>query len=205
MVKVKICGIRREKDIEIVNKYQPDYIGFVFARSKRQVDAYIASVLGEKLMPNIKKIGVFVNEDIKRLKEIVLKAKLDIVQLHGDEDSKYIEKLRGINVWKAVNISSKEDRDKLKNYEVSGFIVDSIDGANRGGNGRVFDWKLLKEYESNIKKPIIVAGGLNIDNVNECIKTLNPFCVDVSSGVETDGFKDEEKIKKFILKVRNFK
>lgn len=205
MVKVKICGIRREKDVEFINKYKPDYVGFVFAKSKRQVDANTARELGKKIDRGIKKVGVFVNEDVEIVKKIAVCASLDIIQLHGDEDEAYIKKLDGFTIWKAVNINSEADVSKFKNYSAAGFLVDSSDGSNRGGTGKTFNWNFLKTMKNQISKPIIAAGGLNIDNVEKCIKMLSPFGVDVSSGVETDGFKDEEKIKKFITRVRNFK
>lgn len=205
MVKVKICGIRREKDVEFINKYKPDYVGFVFAKSKRQVDVNTARELGKKIDPEIKKVGVFVNEDVEIVKKSAVCASLDIIQLHGDEDEDYIKKLDGFTIWKAVNINSEEDVSKFKNYSAAGFLVDSFDGSNRGGTGKTFNWNILKTMKNQISKPIIAAGGLNIDNVEKCIKMLSPFAVDVSSGVETDGFKDGEKIKKFITRVRNFK
>ncbi|KHD34736.1 N-(5'-phosphoribosyl)anthranilate isomerase [Clostridium acetobutylicum] len=205
MVKIKICGIRREEDIEIVNKYRPNYVGFVFAKSKRQVDIYKAEKLADKLDVSIKKVGVFVNEDIEKVKEVCFRVKLDIVQLHGDENEEYIDKLKGFKVWKAVNVTAGKDVEKFKNYRIDAFLVDGYDGTNRGGTGKSFNWNLLKENQNKILKPIIAAGGLNIDNVEKCIEVLNPFAVDVSSGVETDGFKDEEKIKKFIMRVRKFK
>ena len=205
MVKVKICGIRREKDVEFINKYKPDYIGFVFAKSKRQVDVNTARELGKKIDRGIKKVGVFVNEDVEIVKKIAVCANLDIIQLHGDEDEAYIKKLDGFTIWKAVSINSEEDISEFKNYSAAGFLVDSSDGSNRGGTGKTFNWNFLKTMENQISKPIIAAGGLNIDNVEKCIRTLSPFAVDVSSGVETDGFKDEEKIKNFIMRVRNFK
>lgn len=205
MVKVKICGIKREKDVEFINKYKPDYIGFVFAKSKRQVDVNAARELGKKIDRGIKKVGVFVNEDVEIVKKIAVCANLDIIQLHGDEDEAYIKKLDGFTIWKAVSINSEEDINEFKNYSAAGFLVDSSDGSNRGGTGKTFNWNFLKTVENQISKPIIAAGGLNIDNVEKCIRTLSPFAVDVSSGVETDGFKDEEKIKNFIMRVRNFK
>lgn len=205
MVKVKICGIKREKDVKFINKYRPDYIGFVFAKSKRQVDVNTARELGKKIDRGIKKVGVFVNEDVEIVKKIAVCANLDIIQLHGDEDEAYIKKLDGFTIWKAVSINSEEDISEFKNYSAAGFLVDSSDGSNRGGTGKTFNWNFLKTMENQISKPIIAAGGLNIDNVEKCIRTLSPFAVDVSSGVETDGFKDEEKIKNFIMRVRNFK
>lgn len=205
MVKVKICGIKREKDVKFINKYKPDYIGFVFAKSKRQVDVNTARELGKKIDRGIKKVGVFVNEDVEIVKKIAVCANLDIIQLHGDEDEAYIKKLDGFTIWKAVSINSEEDISEFKNYSAAGFLVDSSDGSNRGGTGKTFNWNFLKTMENQISKPIIAAGGLNIDNVEKCIRTLSPFAVDVSSGVETDGFKDEEKIKNFIMRVRNFK
>lgn len=204
MVKIKICGIRRNEDIDIVNKYMPDYVGFVFANSKRKVTVSRAECLSLRLQGNIKKVGVFVNEDYETVKSIADTVKLDILQFHGCEDNDYINSFKAYEVWKAFSLSSEEDIELIKKCSADAFLIDSKDGNKVGGTGKVFDWNILKNIKDYIGKPIIAAGGLNEDNVEMCIKELNPFGVDVSSGVETDGFKDEAKVKNFIMKVRNF-
>lgn len=204
MVKIKICGIRRKEDIDIVNKYMPDYVGFVFANSKRKVTVSHAECLSLRLQGNIKKVGVFVNEDYETVKSIADTVKLDILQFHGCEDNDYINSFKAYEVWKAFSLSSEEDIELIKKCSADAFLIDSKDGNKVGGTGKVFDWNILKNIKGYIGKPIIAAGGLNEKNVARCIKELNPFGVDVSSGVETEGFKDEGKIKNFIMKVRNF-
>lgn len=205
MVKIKICGLKRIEDIEFVNEFKPDYVGFVFAESKRRVSAAQAKLLVDNLNPCIKKVGVFVNETWDKVEEIAALLKLEILQFHGEEDNEYMSKFKEYEIWKAVNLNCKGDLQKLKQYKAQGLVVDSDDGNKRGGTGRTFDWSLLEKFRSSIKAPLIAAGGLKEDNVEECIKRLMPFCVDVSSGVETNGFKDRKKIENFIRKVRNFK
>lgn len=204
MAKIKICGIRRNEDVEIVNKYIPDYVGFVFANSKRKVTVSCAQALSLRLQENIKKVGVFVNEDYETVKSIADAVKLDILQFHGSESNDYINSFKAYEVWKAFSLTSEKDVELIKKCSADAFLIDSKDGNKVGGTGKVFDWNILKNIKSYIGKPIIAAGGLDEDNVEMCIKELNPFGVDVSSGVETEGFKDEAKIKNFIMKVRNF-
>ncbi|KOF56849.1 N-(5'-phosphoribosyl)anthranilate isomerase [Clostridium sp. DMHC 10] len=204
MIKVKICGIKRQEDVEFVNKYMPDYVGFVFANSKRKVTMESAKLLSLNLNTGIRKVGVFVNEEYKIVKNIAEALKLDILQFHGSEGNKYINQFNNYEVWKAFSLTSKNDIKLIKECCADAFLIDSKDGNKTGGTGKVFDWNLLKAAKDYIEKPIIAAGGLNENNVEMCIKELNPFGVDVSSGVETEGFKDEAKIRKFIMKVRNF-
>lgn len=204
MVRVKICGIKRKKDVEIVNKYMPDYIGLVFADSSRKIDVESARLFLGGLKKDIKKVGVFVNEDYEKVKNIADALKLDILQFHGSEGNEYIERFKGYEVWKAYNLNSEKDIEIIKKCCADAFLIDSKNGNKVGGTGKVFDWGLFKKMKNYIEKPIIVAGGLNEDNVESCIKELNPFSVDVSSGVETKGFKDETKIRNFIMKVRKF-
>jgi len=204
MIKVKICGIKRKNDVEIVNKYMPDYVGFVFADSKRKVTIESAKLLSYGLDKNIKKVGVFVNENYETVKNIAHALKLDILQLHGSEGNEYIKRFRDYEVWKAFSLNSQKDIKLINECCADAFLIDGSDGKKVGGTGKVFDWKLLKSIKSYIEKPIIAAGGLDENNVETCIKELKPFGVDVSSGVETEGFKDEAKIKNFIMKVRNF-
>ncbi|WP_234123306.1 phosphoribosylanthranilate isomerase [Clostridium hydrogenum] len=205
MAKVKICGIKRGEDVDIVNSFMPDYVGFVFAESKRKVSVEEAQKLILGLNPQIRKVGVFVNESYARVISIAKILKLDVLQFHGDEGNEYLEKFKTYEVWKAASINSKSDIEKVSLYNVNGIVVDSLDGNGNGGTGKKFDWSILKKYKNSILKPIFVAGGLNEENIQECIKELQPFGVDVSSGVESNGVKDKLKIKNFITKVRNFK
>ena len=198
MSKIKICGLRRIEDIEAVNHALPDYIGFVFAQSRRRVDIKTAVMLKEKLDIGIKAVGVFVNEDISAISEIVQSGIIDLIQLHGDEDDLYIERLKEIcdcPVIKAVGVGSTLPLlPKAADY----LLFDTI-STQRGGVGKAFDWNILNEYHN---MPYFLAGGLSTENVSEALSQLLPFCVDVSSGVETDGFKDPEKINEFVQLVR---
>jgi phosphoribosylanthranilate isomerase len=196
--KVKICGLRRPEDIKAVNRVLPDFIGFVFAPSKRKVEAKTAAMLKELLDPRIKAVGVFVNENIDVVSALYLNHSVDFIQLHGDEDGAYILRLKekcGCPVIKAVSVG-----DSLPPLpaEADYLLFDTF-SARRGGTGRAFDWNILKHYRG---LPYFLAGGLSPDNISDVFERLSPFCVDVSSGVETDGLKDMEKIEKFVRLVR---
>ena len=206
MVKIKICGLRRLEDIEIVNKYKPDYIGFVFAESPRKVSFEEARELSGLLSEDIVPVGVFVNEHMKLIVDLFKEGIIEIAQLHGDEDEKYIKDLKDksieetgkeIPVINAIEIKDDIDfndtvlewRDSLSDY----FILDSGKGS-----GKTFDWSLIDKNSEFFKNSIFLAGGLNSENLTSAIEEFNPFAVDLSSSVETDGFKDEEKIKEII-------
>ena len=198
MTKVKICGLSRIDDITAVNRILPDFIGFVFAPSRRRVDINTAAALKDKLDPRIKAVGVFVNEDIKTIAEIYQNGLIDLVQLHGDEGGEYILRLKincGCRVIKSIGIGDKlpplpDGPDYL--------LFDSISEL-RGGAGKAFDRNVLRGY---LGLPYFLSGGLSPDTVSDAIRLLSPYCVDVSSGVETDGKKDAEKIEKFVRAAR---
>lgn len=206
MVKIKICGLKRHEDIQYVNELLPDYIGFVFAKSKRQVDLDKAKILGSQLDKGIKKVGVFVNEDVKQVKKIVKEAYLDVLQFHGDEDERYLSQFNDFTIWKckSIDISLKNIdehvMDEMNIYPIEGIVLDSSRKGASGGLGQRFNWNLLQRL--NIEKKLILAGGLSSENVCEAIEIAKPYAVDISSGVETEGIKDFNKIKKFIEKVR---
>ena len=199
MTRVKICGLSRKEDIEAVNEALPDYIGFVFAASKRRVNMKTAAMLKETLDPRIKAVGVFVNEDIRVISEIVQNGLIDLIQLHGDENDLYIEQLKKIcscSVIKAIGIGDILPRS-LPN-QTDYLLFDTL-SEQRGGIGRAFDWHVLKD---DCNMPYFLAGGLSIENISPAIQLLSPYCVDVSSGVETGGLKDAEKINEFVQTVR---
>lgn len=198
MTKIKICGLTRLEDIDVVNQAKPDYIGFVFAESKRQVDFETAKRLKAALSKEIKAVGVFVNQS---LEEIITLAKdniIDIIQLHGDEDEVFIKELKeGVSllIIKAMRIRQKRD---VKKTSADFALFDTYDKNQYGGSGVNFNWELVRGYEGDF----FLAGGIQIDNIEEAIKTVKPFCVDISSGVETNGNKDQEKIREIVEKVR---
>lgn len=204
--KIKICGITCEADIRILNKHLPDYAGFVFAESKRKISAETAEILGRCLDPKIKKVGVFVNMDLDSLADTAEKAGLDVVQLHGDETQEYIDRLRTklyekTQVWKAVRISGERSLNEMSSYKADLFLADTYVKGIGGGSGMRFDWSLLLGIKERTN--IIMAGGLTPDNVREAIATVRPYGVDVSSGVETDGRKNEVLVEEFINMVRD--
>lgn len=198
-MKIKICGLRREEDIVCVNKLKPDYVGFIFAKSKRQVTVSEAKKLVGNLDKDIKKVGVFVNSDIKIVKNISEICSLDILQFHGDETSEYINKFQQ-ETWKSFNIKDKNSLDELNNYKVDGYLLDSFVHGERGGTGKAFDWELINL--SKREKFIILAGGLCFENISLGIEKISPNVVDINSGVEINGYKDFNKMKKIIKKVR---
>ncbi len=197
-MKIKLCGLTRPEDIKCANSLKPDYIGFVFAKkSKRYVSPDTAFKLKELLLPKIKAVGVFVNEDIRNVAILLNSNIIDIAQLHGDEDETYIKKLRILTdkpIIKAFKIKTRDDLPGVKNSSADYILLDS-----GSGSGNVFDWDLIK----SIDRPFFLAGGLNPENVEEAIRTVKPFAIDVSSGIETDGFKDEEKMSDFVSTARN--
>jgi len=195
MKKIKICGLKRREDIEYVNKYQPDYIGFVFAGKKRKLTYNQAVDFKKYLASSIQVVGVFVNEDISFVEKLVREHVIDLVQLHGQEDQKYIQALKekvDVPIIKAIQIKNEDSFNE--HYDVDYYLYDH----GTGGTGESFDWSMLKE----IDKPVFLAGGINLLNIDDALKK-NVYALDVSSGVETDGFKDEEKIKKIVRRVRN--
>lgn len=194
MTKIKICGLTRPEDIGFVNEYQPDYIGFVFAKSKRQIDYQTARKLKALLNPGILVVGVFVDEDMEKIVSIVEEGIIDIMQLHGCESEAYIQTLRqrtNAKIIKAVKVTTLQSNSIKTKADY--ILLDST-----AGSGKLFDWK--RKIDCN--KPIFLAGGLNPENVAEAVNQMRPYAVDVSSGVETEGKKDRDKIKKFIEESR---
>lgn len=198
--KVKICGIKSLADVNIVNKFQPDYIGFVFAPSKRQITVEIAKQLDKSLNRQIKRVGVFANNSFEEIKHITQNISLDIIQLHGDEDSEFISNLRILNlpIWQAIKIQSKEDLSLAKNSQADMILFDTYKQKSLGGTGTSFDWNLIQNFDDDF----VLAGGLNEQNIIRAIRTVNPHIVDISSGVENQYGKDEVKVKALLELVR---
>ena len=197
MTKIKLCGLSRIEDIEAANMLKPDFIGFVFAsKSKRRVSHLKAAELKSKLNPETKAVGVFLDDDLDTVGALMNLGIVDMVQLHGSEDEEYIAKLRAITdkpIIKAFIINNENDV-RLAEESSADYIL--LDGGK--GEGRAFNWKLLEE----IKRPFFLAGGLNTDNAEAAVADLHPFAVDVSTGIETDGVKDKEKMTAFVATVR---
>ena len=215
--KVKMCGISKVETIPAVVEAKSDYMGLVFAPSKRQVTVDQAKTLVEELHKQytkrynngaeqsnndeIKTVGVFVNETLENLVTIATEANLDVVQLHGDEDEAFIQSLKertNVEVWKAVQIRSAADAEAWIDSSADMLLFDAYHKDERGGTGEVFDWSCLDEFE----RPFMLAGGIDSTNVARAIRTVRPYGIDISSGIETDGVKDDEKIKAFTNIVR---
>ena len=237
--KIKMCGISKVDTIPAIVEAKPDYMGLVFAPSKRQVTVDQAKTLvdelhkqyettyGEVTAPmntdtaqdsqdsqnsqefvqensnfeKIKTVGVFVNETIENLLKIAEEVNLDVIQLHGDEDESFIQTLKeqsNVEVWKAVQVRSAADAEKWIDSSADMLLFDAYHKDERGGTGEVFDWSSLDAFE----RPFMLAGGIDSTNVARAIRTVRPYGIDISSGIETEGVKDDEKIKAFTNIVR---
>lgn len=195
MVKIKICGLKRLEDIEIVNRYKPDYIGFVFADSKRKVSPDLARKLKDNLDSSIISVGVFVNSPENEILKLFNDGIMEVVQLHGDESEEFILNLKEKTNYKIIIINAIEMYDgiDLKEYENSEADFLLFDSGK--GSGKTFDWNLIRK---DLKKEFFLAGGLNSSNVCEAIEEFKPYAVDLSSSLETNGLKDENKIKEIM-------
>lgn len=197
MTKIKLCGMKRICDIEYVNELSPDYMGFVFAKkSKRYVSPEAAKELRACLNPGIIPVGVFVDEAIERITELLDRNIIEAVQLHGEEDEQYIGELRmrsSCTIIKAFRVKDLEDIKKANHSSADYILLDS--GA---GSGKNFDWSVLKQ----VTRPYFLAGGINAQNVGQAIGELSPFGVDASSSLEMNGLKDKEKMTAFVNAVR---
>ena len=198
MTRIKLCGLSRPCDIEAANALKPEYIGFVFApKSRRCVSPETAEALRKMLDPAIRAVGVFVREDPERIAGLLERGIIDLAQLHGNEDEKYIARLRALTgkpLIRAFRVDSPADLADARESAADFILLDN--GA--GGTGESFDWSLLQGFG----RPYFLAGGLNPENAAAAVETLRPFAVDVSSGIETDGVKDGKKMKAFVDAVR---
>ncbi len=208
-VKVKFCGISQEDTVPVLLETQPDYVGFIFAPSKRQVTVEQAKSITRSLQESVhttsgnkccSRVGVFVNETIPTIVEITKAVPLSVVQLHGDETVTYIETLRSqlreeqlesIEIWKAIQVQGKEDILPWKQAPIDGLVVDAYSKEERGGTGKTIDWSLLDD----VQVPYYLAGGIGLHNVARAIRRLQPYGLDMSSSLETNGQKDVKKIK----------
>lgn len=198
MTKIKICGLTRMCDIETVNMLKPEYIGFVFAqKSRRFILPETASELKKQLHTDIQAVGVFVDAPMDSVVKLLDEQIIDMVQLHGKESNRYIEELKSCTdkpIIKAFGITEAEDIMAANKSHADFVLLDS----SGGGTGAVFNWNLIHL----IDRPYFLAGGLTAENAGKAAERLNPYAVDVSSGVETNGYKDKHKIAEFISAVR---
>ena len=211
--KIKICGLRREEDIRIINELKPEYVGFVFyGKSKRNVTEEQAERFRNMLSRDIISVGVFVDADLEKVARLFGKGVISIAQLHGHESEEYIVRLRSMIsvaetdasspaytpiIIKVFLVNGKEDILQAEKSTADYILFDQ--GL---GSGETFDWDMAQELLRDFPKPYFLAGGLDENNVREAIEKLHPYAVDISSKVETEGFKDREKIKAFIDAVR---
>ena len=194
MTKIKLCGLSRPEDIQAANRLRPDYVGFVFApKSRRYVTPPEARALKGALDAGIRAVGVFVDAPLEQVANLLNRGVIDVAQLHGHEDDGYIQVLRqqtGRPIWQAFRVA------RLAPAQTS--TADCILLDSGAGTGKVFDWELL-QY---IHRPYFLAGGLDTSNVTDALRQAHPYGVDVSSGIESDGRKDEEKMAQFVAAVR---
>ena len=211
-MRVKICGLSRPCDIDFVNEARPDFCGFVFAKSRRQVTVGQAEALRGKLSDEIIPVGVFVNEPLENVVWLLKNSVISWPQLHGAEDENYIAELRlrtdgKFPIIRAVRVDSAEDLLAAQKCGADFLLLDH--GA--GGTGKTFDWNILNVLNSKRGndaenagplKPFFLAGGICLENVDEAMK-LDPYALDLSSGVETNGFKDRNKILELVRRIKN--
>jgi len=201
--RVKICGITKKEDALLASNLGADAVGFVFYKdSPRYIDPINAGKIIACMHPFILRVGLFVNENPEFVNDSIIKSKINFLQFHGDESEEYCNQF---NLPYIKAITMKDDINLLeccKKYKsASALLLDTFSKELRGGTGKVFDWKRIPQ---NLSLPLIIAGGLNSENIISLIKTVNPFCVDVSGGVEKNkGVKDEEKMKKFMIGVHD--
>ncbi|MEI6857664.1 phosphoribosylanthranilate isomerase [Psychrilyobacter sp.] len=203
MTEIKICGLQRVEDIEMVNKNLPNYVGFIFAESKRKITQEKAKELIDKLDKRIKTVGVFVNKKEGEVKEIGKYCGLDILQFHGEETAEYCDRFRGdYEIWKAFSVKERGIEKKLLEYkeQTDLCLLDAYNKKVRGGSGEIFNWDLIEGISERYK--VALAGGITSENILEAVEKVRPYVIDLSSGLETDGFKDEEKIEEVIKKIK---
>ena len=197
MTKIKLCGLSRPEDIQAANLLKPDFVGFVFApQSRRYVLPRQARELKARLCPGIQAVGVFVNEELETVAQLLNRGVIDLAQLHGSEDGDDIRRLRTLTdkpVIQAFRIAGAQDILRAQTSPAHRILLDS--GA---GTGTVFDWSLIGQ----LRRPYFLAGGLDAGNVGAAVRRLRPYAVDVSSGIETEGKKDPDKMAAFVAAVR---
>jgi len=201
VTKIKICGLSRLPDIEVVNEVLPDYIGFVFAESSRKVSRQLAEKMKKALDRRILTVGVFVNTEPSEIVQLCKDNIIEMIQLHGDEDLSYITVLKNEvsnPIIKAVRVQSSRQLLEAQSLPCDYLLLDTYRKNVYGGSGKNFEWSLIPKLE----KPFFLAGGLNARNIEAAAVACRPYCLDVSSGVETDGLKDQDKIREIIRIVR---
>lgn len=204
MTKIKICGIRRTQDAEYLNEFIPDFAGFILSSPFwRSIDLNGLSLISEILNPKIKRVGVFVNENVDYIMQFSYL--LDVIQLHGDESAELINCLKeqtDCEIWKAVRVKTAEDIENACSLPADKLLIDSFSKDTYGGSGKIADWDLINN--AKITKPFFLAGGISAENCINAINAVKPYGLDISSSVETDKVKDREKIKEIISNIRKY-
>lgn len=205
MVKIKVCGITDLEDAKLAIGLGAHAIGFVFARSPRQVSPEIARNITNKLPPFVQTVGVFVDEEMSKVRETIQFCSLDLVQLHGNESAQDCYQLMP-RALKAIRVKDRSSLSVVSQYHASvrAILLDTYSETLAGGTGRTFDWSIAVEAK-RFGIPIVLSGGLNIENITAALDKVRPFAVDVGSGLEKrPGKKDPELLKEFIDKVRSW-
>lgn len=202
-MKIKLCGMFRDEDIDYVNEALPDYVGFIvmFPKSHRNIGLETALRLKSRLDPRIKSVAVSVNSPLEEFAEFAKSGAADMLQCHGDESGEYIARLReltGVPIIKAVKVTAQSDIERAQTLGADYLLLDSGTGS-----GKLFDHSLIDP--GKIRQPFFLAGGLTPENLAEAAKTARPYGVDLSSGIETDKIKDREKILAAVREIRRFK
>ena len=206
MTNVKICGITNLEDALLAAKFGADALGFNFyERSPRFITPENAREIIEQLPSDILKVGVFVNEELQKIIEIVEKTKLDAVQLHGDEPYEFVSSLKGstkAEIIKAVRVTPEFRWADVLDFDADAILLDSFSSGQYGGSGKRFDWQIAQQVWTMIGC-LYLAGGISIENVREAIQTVRPYAIDICSSVESSpGKKDKEKLRMFIVEVK---
>lgn len=205
--KIKICGLRRQQDVDYVNRWKPDFVGFILAEGfRRQIMPEQAVRLADRLDPQIQRVGVFVNQPVEWVADLLVQGILDWAQLHGGEDAEYMESLRRVchehgcqaHIIQAVRVRSAADIRQAQESPADLLLLDAWSAKSVGGSGEIFDWSLVQDFH----RPFLLAGGLGADNVADAIRRIHPYGVDASSSLETEGVKDPIKIQRFVEAVR---
>lgn len=202
MTKIKICGVTDLSAIACINRLTPDYVGFILSSGfRRSIPRELAREMRGALDRSVAAVGVFVNERAETVADFCERGIVDVVQLHGDEDERYIERLKRLcaaPVVKAVGVSGGKIAPYPENCDF--LLLDASDPVRRGGTGRKIEWR---RYDG-VGKPFFLAGGITADNVKEALRAVAPYGVDCSGGVETDGRKDQAKMQQYVKNIREY-
>lgn len=205
-MKIKICGIKRSEDVGFANLFMPDYIGFILSKGyKRTVKIDDVKFLAAKVDLKIKKVGVFVDMPAKNVASVADYTGIDIIQLHGEnEDNDYINELRKYTdkeIWNVFKVKNEEEVLKAEKSIADMILLDTYSEKIAGGTGKKVDTDII--LKSGLSRDFVLAGGIDNDNISDILSEIKPFCIDVSSGTETDGVKDPQKMADIIKKIRS--